>query len=986
MSGPSASVSDGEQRVVGAEAAVGGEVDPARRRRARPRRPRRARRRRRGTRAPGSGRRSAATSAAACGRPGPATSTGAAVARRAPARRLRAPPQPRRRRDGQRPGRAGGQRRPGQRVERARWARARARASPIAVAQRGEQGGVEPARRRPRARRAAASPPTPRASRRSAKRSASASRPRRGDGAERVQPRAAAGERHGVQPVLVRDELHQRAVAERAAAARRGGAAVGRGAAGAGAGGVPRPAAHGVLRAPPRARAAPAVGRPASTASSIGGHDAAQLVQVRGEALVARRAGGPQQQAARAPALRGGRARAPASARSSARRTPSSATSSPSPEACARSSDEPSVARCASAARRPASTRPGGRAGVAPRGPGQRLGVPGARAQLGRPARPRRGGGAPAPRPRPPAVRARARAGPRSAARRARRPPSRRPRAPRPSGARRPGWPARRAGSPAARRSGRAPPTPAGAGARTRAAPAGRAAAACAASPASRCASASRSRASARSGPMPAAASSATARSAARRASATSRARQQHLAAVHEQQRDRHAEPAVVLLGPVVRGERGRHVAAARGDPAEVVPVLRRAQVLPERSVERLGPAQVGLGGARARRGRRCSTARLASSRASHSTSPWRRSAPGGGAVALERLVEPAELLQDHRALHRRARRVDPVEHGQRRVDRVQRLAGGAAQREREGEAHAGLRRSQREPAGLGDRHRPPQVARRARRGRPARSPRGRAPARPWTPRRRPRAGAPGPARAARRGGRRGDRPARAGSPPPPRAARRRSEHVHGVATRRAPAAESTRTRRRAGPGASAPAKKRPWASAARSSAPGGALERHGGGLRRQQLARQLPALGRGADLELHGQVAGGEAQQDVGLPLRTGASSSSAPRCPRRARRARRPACASPAPRGPRRGRRPAPGRVRAPRARAPPAVARRPDAARRDRSSRSSHVPPDPHESAPAAVIPTVPASVRSLARQRMRVGPMLPIGIPRIAPISS
>ena len=94
-----------------------------------------------------------------------------------------------------------------------------------------------------------------------------------------------------------------------------------------------------------------------------------------------------------------------------------------------------------------------------------------------------------------------------------------------------------------------------------------------------------------------------------------------------------HALLAVLGLDAVVPGQRGGDVAAARGDPAEVVADLGRGERLADRLVQPLGAQEVGLGGGQGAEVT-CSTPRLHSSRASHSTSSARRNALKALAVA----------------------------------------------------------------------------------------------------------------------------------------------------------------------------------------------------------------------------------------------------------------------------------------------------------------------------------------------------------------
>ena len=91
---------------------------------------------------------------------------------------------------------------------------------------------------------------------------------------------------------------------------------------------------------------------------------------------------------------------------------------------------------------------------------------------------------------------------------------------------------------------------------------------------------------------MPAASSSATAASRVRARLGRQPRGQQDLAAVHQQQRERDVVLAVLGLDAVVPAQARRDVAAARGDPAEVVADLGRGQRLADRLVQLLGAQQ----------------------------------------------------------------------------------------------------------------------------------------------------------------------------------------------------------------------------------------------------------------------------------------------------------------------------------------------------------------------------------------------------------
>ena len=355
--------------------------------------------------------------------------------------RLRAPPQPRGRRDGERRRAA----QEGSAGQGSAWSAPVGHEHELALADLrpasgASSGGVEPGGGAGERARAAAPPPD--AAREPAEREAQRLRvgARVPHGAERVQPRAAAGERDGVQPVPAGDELHERAVAERAA--QRG--EVGGAAAPGGAARRSRRRRRRACRARRRTRVLErGLARAQRLRRAPREH---RLVDRRPPRPAARR--GPRR-GARPPAA--GRPAAAGTPRASAprRRAPAPASARSSASAHAEQRDAPRRAPRrapaarrtrasrggASAARRPASTRRAA-ARASPRAARASASACHARVRSSAGPRPARGGGR--------AEHARGVVGPAAlerdlpldhAARRAPRPPTRRPRAPRRSGA-----------------------------------------------------------------------------------------------------------------------------------------------------------------------------------------------------------------------------------------------------------------------------------------------------------------------------------------------------------------------------------------------------------------------------------------------------------------------------------------------------------------------------------------------------------------------
>ena len=177
-------------------------------------------------------------------------------------------------------------------------------------------------------------------------------------------------------------------------------------------------------------------------------------------------------------------------------------------------------------------------------------------------------------------------------------------------------------------------------------------------SPASSSAWAASRRASARSEPMPAASSSVDRGRGVGACLGRQPRGQQDVAAVHQQQRERHALLAVLGLDAVVPLQRRGDVAAAGGDPAEVVADLGRGERLADRLVQPLGAQQVGLGGAQRAEVHLQHAAVAQQARLPQHVAGAAQRGQGARGSPSSASSKPPELLQDRRPLreHPRAR------------------------------------------------------------------------------------------------------------------------------------------------------------------------------------------------------------------------------------------------------------------------------------------------------------------------------------------